>query len=106
MRLFFFFVTFSTVVRSIRVTSFFDKNLIDTGGDMTKKVIGFIAVFITLVMVVPLGAKGPAAGKNGQSLGTLTPVEILHIKYMREEEKLARDVYLTLYEVWEAPIFF
>jgi hypothetical protein len=72
---------------------------------MTKKVIGFIAVFISLVMVVPLSAKGPAAGKKGQSLGTLTPVEIYHITYMREEEKLARDVYLTLYEKYQAPIF-
>jgi hypothetical protein len=72
---------------------------------MAKKVIGFIAVFITLVMVVPLSAKGPAGGKNGQSLGPLTDEEIHHITYMREEEKLARDVYLTLYEVWEAPIF-
>jgi hypothetical protein len=72
---------------------------------MTKKVIGFIAVFISLVMVVPLSAKGPAAGKKGQSLGTLTPVEIHHITYMREEEKLARDVYLMLYELYPVPIF-
>jgi hypothetical protein len=25
--------------------------------------------------------------------------------YMREEEKLARDVYLTLYETWDLPVF-
>jgi hypothetical protein len=72
---------------------------------MTKKVIGFIAVFISLVMVVPLSAKGPAVGKKGQSLGTLTDEEIHHITYMREEEKLARDVYLTLSEKYQAPIF-
>jgi hypothetical protein len=72
---------------------------------MTKKVIGFIAVFISLVMVVPLSAKGPSAGKKGQSPGTLTPVEVYHITYMREEEKLARDVYLTLYELYPVPIF-
>ncbi len=72
---------------------------------MTKKVIGFIVVFIALVMVVPLSAKGPAAGKNGQTPGTLTDQEIEHITHMREEEKLARDVYLTLYEVYQAPIF-
>ncbi|MCG7853483.1 MAG: DUF2202 domain-containing protein, partial [Methanosarcinaceae archaeon] len=28
-----------------------------------------------------------------------------HITYIREEEKLARDVYLTLYEKYEVPIF-
>lgn len=35
----------------------------------------------------------------------LTEVEEQHIVYMREEEKLARDVYLTLYELWGAEIF-
>ena len=72
---------------------------------MTKKAIGFTVVLISLLMAVPLSAKGPAAGKNGRSAGTLTPEEIHHIRYMREEEKLARDVYLTLYEVYQAPIF-
>lgn len=72
---------------------------------MAKKVIGFIAVFILLVMVVPLSAKGPAAGKNGQTQSTLTDLEIGPITHIREEEKLARDVYLTLSEKYEAPIF-
>jgi len=35
----------------------------------------------------------------------LTEAEEHHILYMREEEKLARDVYLTLYELWDAEIF-
>jgi hypothetical protein len=72
---------------------------------MKKKAIGLIVVLISLTMVAPLGAKGPARGKNRQSQGTLTSKEIDHITYMREEEKLARDVYLTLYEVYEASIF-
>ena len=72
---------------------------------MTKKAIGFTVVLISLLMAVPLSAKGPATGKNRQSPGTLTPKEIEHITYMREEEKLARDVYLTLDELYEAPIF-
>ena len=72
---------------------------------MTKKAIVFTAVFISLIMAVPLSAKGPAAGKKAQTLGTLTPEEIHHITYMREEEKLARDVYLTLYESYPVPIF-
>jgi hypothetical protein len=50
-------------------------------------------------------SRGIAAGNNSQSLDTLTPLEINHITYMREEEKLARDVYLTLYELYQAPIF-
>ncbi len=72
---------------------------------MSKKVIGFIIVIISLVMVTPLSAKGPGGGKKGQSLPTLLTEEINHIKYMREEEKLARDVYLTLYEQYETAIF-
>jgi len=72
---------------------------------MTKKAIGFIVVLIFLLMAVPLSAKGPGAGKNGPSLGTLTEQEIEHIRYIREEEKLARDVYLTLYELYQASIF-
>ncbi len=35
----------------------------------------------------------------------LTEAEENYILYMREEEKLARDVYLGLYEIWGAEIF-
>ncbi len=35
----------------------------------------------------------------------LSQTEIEGLKYMREEEKLARDVYLALYEYWNIPIF-
>jgi hypothetical protein len=72
---------------------------------MTKKAIGFMVVFIALVMAVPVSAQGPSGGKKGQSPGALTDLEIHHITYMREEEKLARDVYLTLYESYPVPIF-
>ena len=37
--------------------------------------------------------------------GVLSDAEVEGLLYMREEEKLARDVYLTLYEKWEMPIF-
>jgi hypothetical protein len=36
---------------------------------------------------------------------TLTAYEIESLKFVREEEKLARDTYLTLYGVWEMDIF-
>lgn len=36
---------------------------------------------------------------------SLSQEEIDDIKYMREEEKLAHDVYITLYEKWGLPIF-
>lgn len=35
----------------------------------------------------------------------LTAVEIDGLLYMREEEKLAHDVYITLYEMWGLPVF-
>jgi hypothetical protein len=35
----------------------------------------------------------------------LTEAEIAHVLYMRQEEKLARDVYTTFDEVWLADIF-
>ncbi len=35
----------------------------------------------------------------------LTAEEETHMVYMREEEKLARDVYLTLADKWQLPIF-
>ena len=35
----------------------------------------------------------------------LTPHEIAHMRYMREEEKLARDVYLDLANHWSIPVF-
>ena len=38
-------------------------------------------------------------------LGALSAEEAAGILYMREEEKLARDVYYRLYEQWDLPIF-
>jgi hypothetical protein len=42
---------------------------------------------------------------NVDAAGQLTDAEIEGILYMREEEKLARDVYLTLYDAWGLPVF-
>ncbi len=39
------------------------------------------------------------------SVGNLNTAEIDGLLFMREEEKLARDVYLTLYDQWNMPIF-
>ena len=42
---------------------------------------------------------------DATTTGALSDAEAEGILYMREEEKLARDVYLTLYEKWNMPIF-
>ncbi len=52
------------------------------------------------------GGGGCGGGSGGGSGGgTLTAAEASWILRMREEEKLARDVYLTLNAIWNAPIF-
>ena len=42
---------------------------------------------------------------NAVPVGDLTTAEIDGLAFMREEEKLARDVYLVLYEQWNLPVF-
>ena len=49
--------------------------------------------------------RGFAAGTNIQAPVALEEEEINHITYLRQEEKLARDVYLMLSELYPAPIF-
>ena len=56
---------------------------------------------------------GPGRGQGGNcyfgqgsaSAGQLTPRDAEHILLLREEEKLARDVYFTLGEKWNVPVF-
>lgn len=50
--------------------------------------------------------QGTLSGALAQNpTGELTEEEVQGILYVREEEKLARDVYITLYERWGLPIF-
>jgi hypothetical protein len=44
-------------------------------------------------------------GVNALPTQTVSEEEKQGLLYMREEEKLARDVYITLYEKWGVPIF-
>lgn len=66
----------------------------------------------TLLAVAVLGAPLAAmAGKQGagrqaaDAVTTLDATEIADLEYMREEEKLARDVYRTLYGLWGLQVF-
>ena len=45
------------------------------------------------------------AGQGSVSAGQLTQQDAASILLLREEEKLARDVYLTLSEKWNVPVF-
>jgi hypothetical protein len=54
-----------------------------------------LALALSLLAVAPVSA----------ATSPLTADEVAGLQFMREEEKLARDVYLTLYQKWELPIF-
>ncbi len=51
--------------------------------------------------------KGTGQGLVNSAMhsGTLTDDEVAGLLFMREEEKLAHDVYIALYEQWGQPIF-
>jgi hypothetical protein len=51
-----------------------------------------------------LGACG-SDDSDSLSFSDLGTAEVDSLYYMREEEKLARDVYLALYEIWATDIF-
>ena len=42
---------------------------------------------------------------NSLPIESLNPAELTSLSFMREEEKLARDVYITLYNKWGVNIF-
>lgn len=48
---------------------------------------------------------GGMANLPPATAGELSPDEAAALLYMREEEKLAHDVYVTLYDQWGLPIF-
>lgn len=74
----------------------------------TSKALAMVA--LTALLATFAYAAGPAQNP-GQGPGTtpavesLTQAEIDNILYMREEEKLARDVYLAMSEIYDCPIF-
>lgn len=82
---------------------FEDKNLQTTGKHLFnwKSILGVglvLFLFGGLAMLVQ-----PAAAQT--TSGSLTTADIDSLLYMREEEKLAHDVYVTLYDLWDASLF-
>ena len=60
------------------------------------------------VLGTPLAAMAGNQGMGRQAAAvasSLDATEITDLEYMREEEKLARDVYRTLYDLWGLPVF-
>jgi hypothetical protein len=63
----------------------------------------------TIVTVSAAAAAGNHGGNMSAALvadaSTLDATETANLVYMREEEKLARDVYITFYGTWSLPVF-
>ena len=55
----------------------------------------------SLLATTMLGSHAATAGRRS----SVTEDEIEHLEYVREEEKLARDVYLTMFDIWGLHIF-
>jgi hypothetical protein len=80
-----------------------------------RKNISSLTLFILLLITIVVGISGcQESGTNSENTDTpdvtlqdtvLNDTEINSLIYMREEEKLARDVYLYLYDKWNIPIF-
>ena len=68
----------------------------------TKHIV--ITTVILACIVSPLLAKG-GKGNGGGTTPVLSDKEASDLIFLREEEKLARDVYLALYGAWGTPIF-
>lgn len=86
---------------------------------MFKKIVatGAIALFTLTSTVFGASAAEPVVDPNAPGAGvaaqaaiadapkTVTPEEAEALQFMREEEKLAHDVYITLYEKWDLRVF-
>jgi hypothetical protein len=71
----------------------------------TLLITGAILTVLAGITVANLNGQQQRALRPLPAAVQLTEAEEQHILYMREEEKLARDVYLTMYELWGAQIF-
>jgi hypothetical protein len=72
-----------------------------------------IVILTSVVLALSLSAPAAAAGNRSRGAGgtetvttaPLTAAEAGYLTLMREEEKLARDVYEELYAEWQLPVF-
>lgn len=81
------------------------------GGDKNRGDNGTGDTWETGCVDQPCYADAPQPGASALTLesaaaaGVLDESEIAHLLFIREEEKLARDVYIVLYEKWGNPVF-
>jgi hypothetical protein len=87
-------------------------------GNHVPQIMGAI-VLMVMLLVVWIGSNAPAPGIDSTTADTvgvqgqgeqagqggLSQLELQHLLYMREEEKMARDVYTLLAQQWRMAIF-
>ena len=69
----------------------------------TKRFI--IATVLLACVVSPILAKSGKGNGGGGTTPILSEKEASDLIFLREEEKLARDVYLAMFDLYEAQIF-
>ena len=67
---------------------------------LTTSIAGNLLAAVLLTAALPA-----AAGGSGLTAGSVDATEADYLVYVREEEKLARDVYITLYQAWGVAVF-
>jgi hypothetical protein len=98
------------------------ENLPEMAKDLARKLLkclrrnemntrNLLIVFMIVVVIGTAAAVGPGSGGDHDAVLASIPAEPLNpaerdaLIFMAEEEKLARDVYLTLAELWDIPVF-
>ena len=65
-----------------------------------------IAAMATPMAILPTGpAQAAGVAQSTAVTASLSEEDIANLTLMREEEKMARDVYLNLYKRWKKPVF-
>ncbi len=80
------------------------RTLLKAGAMLILAAMMSATVMTTVSAATSGGDLGVAAGTTA-TYTTLSDDEVAGLTYMREEEKLARDVYLTLYDTWGDIVF-
>ena len=71
---------------------------------MSIKKTGLAVIVLPLVIVFSL-MSGSGVSLSADQDADLSATEVYYLEFMREEEKLARDVYIEMYELWGLPVF-
>ena len=94
------------------VMMFFGTSTVMAGGDQNRGEIGQGSTYENNCEDQPCFDNAPRPGssatlitQSADKTSELDDTEIHHLLFIREEEKMARDVYRILYERWSNPIF-